>query len=390
MKITKNISLIFFVFVVSCNKSNSRDDPVELTPTPAVFSIENTCVEFSKIVPENLELTGKLIVYNQHEKSLLNLADNTYLPFAGDVSPSGDKIAVYEYGKWLQITDLSNNVLITFPWNPRWIEANKILFGDLAEPDRLFYGWHDNYSIGISALPVGSLFILNTATSESREVTFPYSNEVYGIGFVGNIRDYFVSFSPDFDKVVYASTGSHLVLRNNSIHSDGTWRTVTWTGFSPTNSNPRWSPDGTTFVFVKEIKENTQSLFQVYADFTVGEAELIDLNNLFNSPYRASIGQFDWSPDGTKIALVAHVAQTEGGESFSRLLVLDIATGNIEDYCNPDPETPFSSSGSFSFTWSPDGKFIATDTTIVELESRIAYKIPDIYIVDWVGESQNR
>jgi hypothetical protein len=87
--------------------------------------------------------------------------------------------------------------------------------------------------------------------------------------------------------------------------------------------------------------------------------------------------------------LIARVTPNEGDENLSRLLVLDVETGNIEDYCNPDPDTPYSSD-SFSFIWSPDGKYIATDTTIVDLASRIAYKFPDLYIVDWVGEGKNR
>lgn len=385
-------TLLFFqIIVISCSANNLVTEtlpPVTATSSLEAVTLENTCLEFSEFIPDNSKLLGKLIVYKQREKFLLTLADNTYLQFAGEISPDGDKIAIYEHGKWLQITDLANNVLSTFQWNPRWTEANETLFGSLAESDRLFYGWHDNDMLVMPALPVGSLFILNTLTNETREITFPYSDEVYGIGFIGDIRDYFVSFSPDLDKVVYASTKSHLVLRNNRAHGDGRWRTITWVGFSFTHSNPNWSPDGSTFILVMnaDTQENIEDLFQVDSEFAAGERKLTDLGSLFNNPYQIWISQFDWSPDGEKIALTVRVTPNEGDESLSRLLVLDVSTEAIEDYCNP--ENPYSTN-SFSFTWSPDGKYIATDTTIVDLENRKAYKIPDVLIVDWVGEGKS-
>jgi Tol biopolymer transport system component len=236
--------------------------------------------------------------------------------------------------------------------------------------------------------------MLNINTGETHEIEFPYSSNVWAFGGSIDIRDNYVSFSPDLEKVIYASTMSHLVLRNNSVYGDGKWRTITWVGFSFTYSNPSWSPDSSTFIFVMDTNENIQgmpinNLFQVSADFGVGEKQLTDLGSMFNNPYQIRISQFDWSPDGEKIALIARVTPNEGDESLSRLLVLDVETGEIEDYCNPDPENPYSTN-SFSFTWSPDSKYIATDTVIVDLASRIAYKIPDVYIVDWVGEGKSR
>lgn len=395
------ILLFLQIVVVSCSANNLATEtlppvavtpPVVVTPSLEAVELENTCLEFSEFTPDRTNLPGKLILYKQHERFLYTLADNTYLRTEGDVSPDGKKIAIHEYGRWIRVTDLSNNVLTTFPWNPRWTEANEILFGSLAESDSLFYGWRDNNTIDIPALPIGSLFILNILTGEVKEITFPYSDELYGVGFIRDIRDYFVSFSPDLDKVIYASTKSHLVLRNNNnIYGDGRWRTIIWVGFSFTYSIPIWSPDSSTFVLAMntDTRENIDDLYQVDSEFGAGERQLTNLGNLFNHPYQIWISQFDWAPNGEKIALIARVTPNEGDESLSRLLVLDVETESVEDYCNPDPDNPYSTDG-FSFTWSPDGKYIATDTMIVDLESRQAYKIPDVYIVDWVGEGRTQ
>lgn len=390
-KHTQIITFLAFL-ILGCQESNSIAMNTPTTqPIPTISqpsTISESCPEEKSTPLDSLSLSGKLVVYSKKKNGLLDLEQNIFieLPETAIVSPDGQKVAQFdEEKKGIVISDLEGTPLIFFEKKAKWTEANQILYGTVLDfdPEYVWFDWWDNNSLFIRTLPVGSLLLLNTNNGVVTEITFPYSNEVYGIGFIGDIRDYFVSFSPDLDKVVYASTQSHLVLRNNSIYNDGTWRTVTWVGFSSAYANPVWSPDGATFAVVMEKEQNIQNLFQVYADFAVGEKQLTDLSEYFNHPFKIWVNQISWSPGGDKIAFIAGVTPKEGGETLNRLLVLDLGSETIDDYCNPDPDTPYTSG--FGFAWSPDGKYIATDTKIVDLNFRVVYKVPNVYIAGWVG-----
>ncbi|HRJ57120.1 MAG TPA: hypothetical protein PLV64_12600 [Anaerolineales bacterium] len=395
----KHAQIITFIFllILGCQESNSIGKNTPTTqPVPTIsqpsFNPEG-CLEEKRTPLDSLSLSGKLVVYTKNKDGLFDLEQNIFieLPETAKVSPDGQKVAQFdEEKKGIVISDLEGVPLIFFEKKEEWTEANEILYGTVLDfnPDYVRFDWWDNDSLFIRTLPIGSLLMLNTDNGEVREINFPYSNEVWARSGLNDIRGYYVNFSPNLDKVVYASTNTHLVLRNNSAYTDGAWRTVTWVGYSFAYSNPMWSPDGATFAVVMGVDRNINDLFQVYADFAVGERQLTDLNKLFDNPYSTWISQISWSPNGEKIAFIAGVTPNEGGETLNRLLVLDLASGTIDDYCNPDPDSPYNSG--FGFTWSPDGKYIATDTAIVDLNSRVVYKIPDVYIVDWVGEGKTQ
>lgn len=396
----KNTILIFLtMFIAGCQVINKNAGEKNVMPTVQIptlsqpLAISESCLEDGGNALGSVPLTGKLVVYKNKKYGLFNMEQNTFisLPESVNISPDGQKTAQFDEAKnGIVVSDLEGNPLTFFPKDDQWTEANQTLYGNVLDydPNYVWFDWWDNNYLFIRSLPIGSQLMLNIETSKIQEIEFPYSNEVWSLGGFADIRDYYVGFSPDFDKVVYASTMSHLVLRNNSIYNDGTWRTVTWVGFSSAYDNPSWSPDGSTFAVVMETEQNIQNLFQVYAEFAVGQKQLTDLSKLFNNPYHVWISQMAWSPDGEKIAFVAGVTSKEGDKTLDRLLVLDMASGTLEDYCNPDPDNPYSSS--FGFSWSPNGEYIAIDTTIVDLGSRRVYKIPDVYIVNWVGEGKTR
>lgn len=388
----KSILLLFFVFIIGCDSVKQTGTAVTQTDIPPTstqtFGITDICLEEKEVDLENLELNGNILVYQDKVYKIFDTDEKSFIDISesAHVSPDGEKIAQYDdEKKGIKITTLTGSLITFFPQNNQWLEANSVLYDNT---NTIQFGWWDDNFLYIRSLPVGSQLMLSIDTGEVQEIEFPYSNEVWAFGGAIDIRDNYVSFSPDFDKVVYASTGNHLVLRNNSIYSDGTWRTVVWTGYLPIYSNPNWSPDGSKLIYVSKGKENGEDLYGIDTNAPLGERKLTDLNTLFNNPHQIWINQFDWSPNGEKIALTVRVTPNEGDESLSRLLVLEVKTGNIDDYCNPEPENPYSTN-SFSFTWSPDGKYIATNDTIVDLASRIAYKFPDLYIVDWVGKGKS-
>lgn len=398
MNTIKNVLPLVFMFMTGCGSITPTNvaDSIELNLTPTVIKpndISDTCLQEEHIDLGKLDLSGKIFLSQDNKYRVFDVATDSFvdIPENAHLSPDGEKVAQYDNDKQgVEVSTLTGNLISFFPRDAQWFEANSALYDNTSAVQ---FDWWNNHFLYIRSLPVGSQLMLDIETGKTHKIEFPYSKEVWSLGGAMDIRNNYVGFSPDLDEVIYASTASHLVLRNNSIYPDGTWRTVTWVGFSSTYSIPRWSPDSSTFILVIDSSKNTrniENLFQVSADSAVGEKQLTDLGSLFNNPYQILINQFDWSPDGSKVALTVHIALDEGGKSISRLLVLDVETGNIEDYCNPDPDTPYSSNGYFSFIWSPDGKYIATDTAIVDLASRVAYKFPDLYIVDWAGEGKNR
>jgi hypothetical protein len=66
---------------------------------------------------------------------------------------------------------------------------------------------------------------------------------------------------------------------------------------------------------------------------------------------------------------------TNNGRSLSRLLVVDVRTGQITDYCKWI---------GFSPVWSPDGRYLAADNMIVDIANKTAYKITDGAIFGWL------
>lgn len=385
------IMWLFFIFIVGACTSESvlpintpTVDVVKIsTETAQPFELSETCIEI-KTNLEGVSLSNKLVAYKKgHDKGVLDIQNSSFEDFMGEISPDGEKLAVYELGKEIRVTDFQNNLIVSFPWNPRWTEGNTTYINRAASQDFLYFRWWNNHKIVIPSLPVGSRFVLDIDTGEILELVFPYSNEVYGMGGFADIRNHYVSFSPDFENVVYASTMSHLVLRNNRFYGGDDWRTVVWAGFSFVYDNPSWSADSSKFVYAVEDEEIINNLYMVYSDMG-GEVVLTDMKTFYNDPYKVWISQNSWSPDGKKIAFVAHVTQKENGKDLSRLLVLDLESREIEDYCNPDPDNP-NATNDLSHAWSPDSKYIATDTTIVDLGKRQAYKVPDAYIIGWVG-----
>lgn len=390
MKKFFKILLCFMFFIYACTPDGILSSPAPTTDAVKVSTettqpseLSETCMEI-KTNLEGVNLSNKLVAYKKgHDKGVLDIQNGSFEDFDGEISPDGKKLAVYELGKEIRVTDFQNNLIASFPWNPRWTEGNTTYLYRSASRDFLYFSWWGNHKIIIPSLPVGSRFILDIDNGEISELVFPYSNEVYGMGGSVDIRNHYVSFSPDFENVVYASTMSHLVLRNNRFYGGDDWRTVVWAGFSFVYDNPSWSADSSKFVYAVEDDEIINNLYMVYSDMG-GEVALTDMKTFYNDPYKVWISQNSWSPDGKKIAFVAHVTQKEGSKDLSRLLVLDLESRQIEDYCNPDPDNP-NATNDFSHAWSPDSKYISTDTTIVDLDKRQAYKIPDVYIIGWVG-----
>ena len=115
--------------------------------------------------------------------------------------------------------------------------------------------------------------------------------------------DNFASWSPDYTKVVFASTRTGGVFNIFTMNADGSnVQQLTWAGV---NAWPRWSPDGTKIAFHRTWDKRRYQIMIMNADGS-GLHGLRDLPNVDD-------GQPAWSPDGTRIAFKSNAADPAYG-----------------------------------------------------------------------------
>lgn len=123
----------------------------------------------------------------------------------------------------------------------------------------------------------GSVYVMNSDGSGQTSLNTP------------NLA-YFPMFSPNNSKIAFVTLNDELFIMN----SDGSNRILLASG-ADNNYRPKFSPDGTKIVFIRDI-----GVFQ-YEIYTV-DVNNLTLNRLTNN----NVGEYDpvFSPDGSKIAFV--------------------------------------------------------------------------------------
>ncbi len=171
--------------------------------------------------------------------------------------------------------------------------------------------------------------------------------------------------APDGSRVAYVAAsygqeGDHSESNIWIAPTDGTAMARQWTYGNCEENHPRWSPDGALLAFLSDrAVRGTLALYTIPA--AGGEPTLVYAR-------RKSIAGFAWSPDGSRIVLIASDDPTDDDERrtrerddaevygehwrYHRLYLLDVATRAATPLRTGDRHVT-------DMAWSPDGLRIA-------------------------------
>lgn len=342
-------------------------------------------------------------------------ADITVFLDSYSVSPDRKKLAFFER-KYSPLS-ISNLVIIESGYDPVVIHDDGKWIG--------VAGWLDDDSLllerdvrneqGYISNPV-PLVILDYKTGDSRELTpnFPGIYNLYPpIDRWENFRFSEAIYDPLLEFVIYPKMLPHmdaLVLWDVKEER----QVVNFIGFDFYGTEPKWSPDGQTFVLAKYPGNSStylpefnfkQELFKAFKD-----GMSTQLTHLTDEYSDVRIGQFSWSPNGSYIAFWLLVPAIDYADTtrvpsdkLPHLAILDMETLEVTNYCIADGSFGITDLGDPYFNepeapiWSPDSKKIAIQSAnepggavvIVDIAKNESYEISDAgFPIGWLLSDQ--
>jgi WD40 repeat protein len=380
------IVLTAFFFGSCVPANNATTNPpftVESTSTSYISQgnelpaqIIERCLSPEETTLGDLTLSGKLIVSEKGEYYSISLPGYSRGPLQKEiepisVSPNHLRIILlqridYFTNSHLIIMDSQGKTIRSFDWRKDW---------------KLPVRWLDNERVAVSTPPVGSIVILSVSSGVEEKITFPYSSEVYVEEGLAKIRSGFVSYDPTLNKVIYEGLGHVFILRDNEILPG----TTIWARRNFANwADPVWSPMGDQIAVPLSNDTNIDDLYLIG---TFGEENrFTDFYKAYKHPASTLIYGLSWSPDDEHLAiqLDLRIGKNDNPQKIEnqlagRLLVAEVYGRRLTDYCMIFAYPP---------VWSPDGKYLAVDHVLVDLENERAYKVTDGYIIGWLADEQ--
>ncbi len=415
------IVIAFGLLLAACGPQATEESPTPLptettspteTPDPAAIPAESRlstkCVETIDTSLADIQLSGSLFIVSVDEGNI------TYL---WDLS-SGEKIKA----------DTGTTHVVLSPDRARLAAIDRRMEALIvldASATRLLEitDWGDEYDViewlknnqlavkmphGDAAYEPDALLVFDIATKERQEILpeFPLiTTFLQDISWGGYSLIPMVP-NPQLTHLVYSASEDDdnlLILWN--LQDEQEIRRIYNHGSPSTGvyiSPPAWSRDGTSFItsamlrYTFDPKNDDEPIHPLQsaaeasgnsfinvddASAYVSGFELIRVNqsgqterlSYLTTTFNASQEDWIWSPDETRIAFWLTIKDEEFAMRDS-LAVLDVASGEVTQYCISGYRTPI---------WSPDGRQIAINQNIdgldtfkiVDLEAGIAYAI---------------
>ncbi len=340
-----------------------------VTPTNTNSTISYTCLDILPSLPPEAVVDGVIITHDyasggKSDTYLKNFSNNTnaVLPVVegnvlvdSAVSTNRQWLASQSYNSLpgrsrLIIANAAGQVLRDLPWQKDWYTIP---------------GWLDNDHLLITTLPTenefGSLFIVDRVSNDQRVLNYTFPEMMYpGATYLnwGHFSYSGTIYNSSLTDVVYPRTVMDYrvidlwdILNNREITA-----ITTVLALSP---EPKWAPDGKKIAIVQYSNREKSELL------IVDLGGQIDHVTQFNNFSVDEIGSFDWSPDARYIAfwLYTEPAQYPG----DRLLVIDVTTRKITNYCIPgsingDSQPPI---------WSPDSSQLIVENYLGGNDRRV-------------------
>lgn len=172
-------------------------------------------------------------------------------------------------------------------------------------------------------------------------------------------RSRFVRVSPSSEAVITPDDSQMIFAFRGELYvttTDEEPATIRLTYTVATEAQPELSPDGRTLVYASD-RQGKWNIFQITLNRRVSSfmelEEPAEIPLFADNKYDRTMPKF--SPDGKELAFI---------EERSRLMVMNLKTGAIRQLTDGyhSPHT----NGTYSYSWSPDGKWIMMSGRVVE------------------------
>jgi hypothetical protein len=338
-------------------------DAQEASATPDPESLVFKCLDIVPTLPPDFSGSGTLVLVTSQLDSLsymvnMQTMENILLSedwkwYKWDISPDGkwfthsnfilDDNGIITQG-WLDVIDLDGNIVskisldVKEEWKSGgWLDNEQYMIFKPVEPEAWLY----------------SLMLVNPFTGEERDIPYNFP-DVYPYFQAPIFYLPTSKYNTSLTRVAYpilredksGNPQSGYVLRDIVNSEELAFVEAGLVTFF----EPKWSPDGESFVVVGLFGMPDHpgfDLVRVSLDGTIERLTYLSESGFVN------IGSYSWSPDGRFLAfwMISDSAPVPG----ERLAILDMNTKKIVNYCLPgNLRVGFSDSP----IWSPDGSQI--------------------------------
>jgi hypothetical protein len=317
------------------------------TSTPTVASwmnLRTECLEITSELPADFRGSGSIILWKMQgadHSYAVNMETGVRSILPDDWNWWEWAISPDEHWLTLQKDEDESTIQVLDPKGE--VQATVHL-----EEDWGYSGWWDNERFEIYKLidrdnKIYSLITLNPFTGNRQDFPAEYP-DIYTLGA------YFfpLAYDPALTRLIYPyHTKGEMGFRLRDVDGGQTLAVVP--SIISLSSGPRWSPDGQQALVIGLPDFPNFGYFEFYTISRSGEvARLTDLGAYKAKISKNRFSSYSWSPDGRYIAFWITIDE----DPVERLAVLDVSTHSVVNYCVPGLK-PL---GAYPPIWSSDSQ----------------------------------